>query len=227
VLDLHGFSMDAGIEDTHTRLRTLAPPRGLVVIQPSAPGATWNPDGLGPGRWDAGVWTFVTGARDTLRTDPDRLHVTGFSQGAMLALRLVCAHADELASVAATAGMDCFGAGAAPAREVPILYVHGRMDAVVPWALASGPFRAALLATWPFGAPEEIASGPRHRASRLRTTGGTDLELWEHDLEAGPVLGGHCLPGPPGPGPYRCADSTFDLTEETLRFFASHPRRGR
>src|SRR5262245_38722044 len=39
IVDVHGYAMDANLQDVHTRFRTIATEAGYIVLQPSAPGA--------------------------------------------------------------------------------------------------------------------------------------------------------------------------------------------
>jgi polyhydroxybutyrate depolymerase len=62
--------------------------------------------------------------------DPDRIYVTGLSNGAAMTHRLACSLASRIAAVAAVSGagqMD-IAPGCAPARRVPLLQVHGTAD---------------------------------------------------------------------------------------------------
>jgi polyhydroxybutyrate depolymerase len=221
IVDVHGFTMSAEVQDAHTRMRTLATARGYVVVQPTAPGAvpSW-----GLGEHDDVVWGAIEATVDVFDVDPDRVHVTGFSQGGMMSFRQLCAHADRIASVAPVAGGGCF-ADDEPAVEVPILYVHGRHDAIVSWSLVAVPQRDRVIAAWELGAPTVIASGDGFLARRWVSRSGTVFEMWEHEYIADLLLAGHCIPGPDDGGPYRCDRSEFDLAHVVLDFFAAHPRR--
>lgn len=220
IADVHGYTMTADQLDQHTRMRALAPPRGYVVVQPSAPGTipSW-----GTGEHDDVVWDLIEATAEVFDADPDRIHVTGFSQGGMMSFRQLCAHADRLASVAPVAGGGCFDGSGTPAVEVPILYIHGHGDPIVSWSLVAVPQRDAVLAAWDFGPPEVIASGAHYTATRWTTTAGTRFELWEHDYTTGDlVTAGHCLPGPDDNLTFRCDASEFDEATAVLDFFDAH-----
>jgi pimeloyl-ACP methyl ester carboxylesterase len=221
IVDVHGLTMSADQLDTHTRMRTLAPPLGYVVVQPTAPGspATW-----GTGEHDDVVWDFVLATLATLDIDADRVHFMGFSQGSMMTFRMLCAHADVIASVAPDSGGGCFG-GTPPSAERSILYVQGTMDNILPWSQHGPPQRDAILGTWDFGAPQSISSATKYTASRYTTSAGTVFEFWQHDyVTADGILGGHCLAVPDGSGFYKCPGAEFDYSAEALRFFMAHPR---
>jgi dienelactone hydrolase len=222
ILDVHGWTMSADQENEHTRMRTLATARGYVVVQPTAPGV---PASWGEGEHDEKVWSFFLATAAVFESDPDRLHVMGFSQGGMMTNRLICKYADKLASVAPTAGARCFNEGKKPPVEIPILYTHGTADYIVSFHEGEA-LREGVLAAWSFGAPVTIGSGPEYVARRWTTANGTDFEFWQHDFKAGFLIDGHCLPAPTPGGAYRCqGDGQFDHSLEVLRFFDDHPRR--
>lgn len=228
ILDIHGLTSTGDEENAHTRLRDLAPPAGYIVLQPTSPGQLheWS-----SGDWDDSVWDFVRAARDVFDVDPDRVHVTGFSQGGMMTLRLLCAHSDEIASVAPSAGGGCFVGGGAPEVPRPVLYTHGTTDAIVSFSVGTQERDGAISAYGLSGAGEVFDSGPGYEARRWTSASGEVLlEFWQHDWEAPPAFGiypidGHCLPGPVEELPYRCRDDgQYDQSVEILRFFAEHPR---
>jgi poly(3-hydroxybutyrate) depolymerase len=219
IFDVHGFTMTADEEDAHTRMRLLAPPLGYVVVQPTAAGL-W-----GTGQHNDVIWSFARATADVLKTDPDRLHFMGFSQGAILTFQMLCAHADAIASIAPDSGNGCFG-GTAPAVERSILYVQGTNDNVQPWFLFGPPVRDAILNTSHFGAPTTIRSDTDYAATRWTTSHGTDFEFWQHQYRSNDAFwGGHCLPVPNGTGRFQCQNAQFDYSAEALRFFRAHPRR--
>lgn len=223
IVDVHGLSMNADAQDSHTRMRELAPPRGYVVIQPTGPGTI---PGWGTGEHDDVVWDLALATIHALDIDQDRVHFTGFSQGGMMSFRQLCAHADRLASIAPHAGGGCF-AGQTPSVEVPILFVHGYRDPVITWSGVAVPQRNAILATWDFGPAETIADGNEYLGQRWTTSADTVFEMYEHDYSTGDfILDGHCLPGPNDQGIFRCDDAEFDSATIVLDFFDAHPRGG-
>jgi pimeloyl-ACP methyl ester carboxylesterase len=220
ILDVHGFTMSGDLMDEHSRMRALAPPLDYVVIQPTAPGV---PSSWGTGEHDDVVYDFLLATIDRFAIDPHRIHMMGFSQGGMMTYRMICTHAELFASVAPTAGTACFD-GSEPAVELPILHTHGHEDAIISWSVFGAPQRDAILAAWPFGPPILMSQGSGYTATKWISASGTVFELWEHDYDAGILIGGHCLPGPDDGAPYRCNGSEFDLSSEILRFFMEHPK---
>jgi poly(3-hydroxybutyrate) depolymerase len=224
IVDIHGFTMTGDEMDVHTRMRALAPTLGYVVIQPTATGI---PTSWAGGGHDDAVWSFVEATLDVVDADRDRVHVTGFSQGGEMTLRLLCAHAEDIASVAPTAAaaIACFEGGAPPV-ERPILYTHGTRDVLIDYDLVAIPLRDGILEAWPFGEVETMAATDGYTAERWVTASGTPFELWTHDFATEPFwLVGHCLPGPVTTDTYRCRDDgQFDQADEVLRFFVDNPR---
>jgi polyhydroxybutyrate depolymerase len=78
--------------------------------------------------------------------DPKRVYLVGFSNGAFLAWRVACEHADKVAAIVAIDG--AAPATCTPSSPVAVLEVHGRDDDVVPvggGALGAGlPRRAGF-----------------------------------------------------------------------------------
>jgi hypothetical protein len=148
--------------------------------------------------------------------------------------RFACKHADILASVAPLAagtgsagGSSCsFTATDQPSRELPIFYVHGTTDGLVPFATAVAQ-RDAVIAAWGFSPAETVSSGSDHEWTRYTNANGTVFEFAQHNWETAFVLGslplrGHCVPGSGeflGCG----ADTATKWGESVLSFFQSHP----
>ncbi len=242
VLDVHGFLMDADVEDAMTHLRALAIPKGYVVVQPTAPsgrvpqGPAWLDSD------DAAVWASVQDVQRAFPIDPHRLHVTGLSQGGFMTFRLFCAHSDVIASAApalagtancpaSTLNGSCPFTSGSPATKRPLLYMVGTKDALVP-ASCTDPERDAIVTGWGLGAKAPVASGTGWRRDRYTGTGVT-LDLVSHDGTAsGALVGnaGHCVPGggPSAPGIWsglRCDGVTgLDWGTEVVTFFDQNPK---
>lgn len=231
VLDVHGATMNAAMQDASTGMRAIGEREGYVVVQPNAkgtpPNAVWNP----AADYDD-VWAFLELTRTVYRVDPKRVHMTGFSQGGRMTFTFACKHADVIASAAPAAEVGCTEAEAkAAAREVPILYMHGTTDAVIGFGVAP-PQRDAFVSAWSLGDPIVVASSDAYSWKRWTNAKGGVFELIQHDWQAtSSLLRGHCLPGSTDPGTvpgqlfsFACKPpNAFAWGEEVMKFFQAHP----
>ena len=252
VLDVHGLTMTADQEDKSTKLRVLGSGHGFVVVQPTAPrgliGPSWTPV-----TDDAKVWAALGAVRAALKVDPERVHVTGFSQGGAMTLRLLCAHGDEIASAAPVAAadgrsldgnvppfrLDCpFDATTKPAAPRSILQMPGTLDALVP--IDKGKLqRDAILAWLGTVTDSVVASDASFTRTRYASAAkGVVFEYVQHGYVVTPpilpvAIGGHCLPGGDdlrgqvsGESMFfSCAPPNgFVWGEILMDFFIAHPR---
>ena len=70
--------------------------------------------------------------------DPQRIYLTGFSNGAQMAYRLALELADRIAAIAPMSGGRLAG-GHRPSRPVPVMHFHGTADTVYPLEGGLGP----------------------------------------------------------------------------------------
>ena len=250
ILDVHGFTMSAAMEDANTDLRARGGAAGYVVIQPSANPAPPQ-SSFDPATDDAKVYDFLMRAVAVYAVDARRIHVTGFSQGGAMTWRFLCAHADVLASVApGGAATSCpvflptpacsFTGTEVPSQPIPVLYMHGTQDTnYVPYSCAQ-PQIDAMVAAWGLTSNGMIASSPSFRRLRWSNASGALLEFLAHDyssdqqvpLIAQTKLLGHCYPGSTDPGnqpgqlfSFKCEQATsFHWGAEVVSFFQAHPR---
>jgi polyhydroxybutyrate depolymerase len=252
ILDVHGLTMSAAMQDANTELRARGAAAGFIVVQPSAkpapPQASWSASD------EPKVHDFLTRALAVYAVDPDRVHMTGFSQGGFMTWRFLCAHADVFASVApAAAASSCpvignpsgaaactFTGAEVPSRKLPILYMHGRADQnYIPYSCAQ-PQVDAIASAWSLAPNGVVESGAGYTRTRWSDAAGTVVELLAHDytsnaqvpLVSQSKLQGHCFPGSADPGnqpgqlfSFRCEQSAaFVWGSEVVEFFVAHPR---
>jgi polyhydroxybutyrate depolymerase len=234
VLVLHGGGGSATQAENSYAWTELAAQEGFVVVHPQGLHRTWNTEGGCCGRaaaQDVDDVAFLTrvveDVSDRVTVDPDRVFVTGMSNGAMMSYTLAC-HTDVFAAVAPVAGtmlVDC------PAPSpVSVLHLHGtadgavRMDGAPGEGLAEvdGPPIADVVGFWREVdgclEPSEVRAGPVRR-SVSGCADGRSVELVTVDGA------GHQWPGSEAARP--AADPPFaglDATAEIWRFFAAHPR---
>ena len=252
VFDVHGATMTAAAQDKSTGLRATAGALGYVVVQPTAPLVLSSYHSWTPATDDPKVWTFLQQTVTALLINPKKIHFTGFSQGGAMTYRMLCAHADVLASVAPVAAadgqtfgtvsppfvLDCaFTGSALPSRQVPILQMHGTADALVPFSKATQQ-RDAAVSAWALGAPVTVTTNAKFVHTRYTSASGTVVEFLQHDYVAPTnlvyYLGGHCLPGgqdlptssiPSATMYFSCSEPTgFSWGQMVMQFFVAHPK---
>ena len=239
IVDVHGFTMSAQMQDANTDMRARGLEHDFIVLQPNAnpapPLASWN-----PATDDDKVFAFLQRVATVFAVDPDRIHFTGFSQGGFMSWRFACAHADVLASVAPGAACgngggafpDCvFDDANAPSEPLDVLYLHGTTDALVNIACAQ-PRIDAVVEHFGLGPAMPVEQDDGHRWIR-HASDEMVLEYIEHDYAAGsPLILGHCFPGSTDPGDatgqvfsFACeGDNAFVWGEAVMDFFLAHPK---
>jgi len=227
IVDAHGLTMNALMENDNTNMRALGDKYGYVVVQPNAPGplAQWDHTNGDPVLYD-----FLVYAIARLAIDPKRVHMTGFSDGGDTSLRFLCKHADLFASVAPAAGEGCsFTPGDIPSREIPILYMHGTQDLLEDFQTIGLGHRDAIVSAWKMGTGQIVAQGTGYVRTRWTSPSGTVFEFLQHDYTI-PIVGGHCFPGSTDKGdvpgqlvPLGCdPPNGFTWGEEVMTFFRAH-----
>jgi polyhydroxybutyrate depolymerase len=128
--------------DRWTGIAALADEVGFVLALPSALGDIWN-----DGRYRGPEWARIEGVDDVgyLRTliddacarlpiDPRRIYVVGMSNGATMAARFACEHAERIAALAQIAGTAAVQVASLP-PDCPCADPpdprHGRLDGAV------------------------------------------------------------------------------------------------
>jgi polyhydroxybutyrate depolymerase len=150
VIALHGGGGTGAGMPTLTGLDAVADSEGFVVVYPDGFSNSWA-DGRGTTDAElAGVddVAFVAALIDDIaaRTAVDRrrVHVIGISNGGMMSIRLACELSDRIAAAAAVAANMPANLSATcnPRHVVPMMFVHGDLDALMPRAGGSIPVGA-------------------------------------------------------------------------------------
>ena len=186
--------------------------------------------------------------------DPDRIHATGFSNGAMMCYRLAVEMPHIFASIAPVAGT--LAVPATPStiitqsplhpRAVPSLHIHGTEDKFVPW---DGPNARTPKNLDFFSVEQTVAAWTRLHASTYNTSilcnalpcsdrvqDGThiDIQSYQIDSSSNPIAielvrvhgGGHTWPG----GKNRewlvgTTSKEFNANERMWKFFQEYPKK--
>jgi polyhydroxybutyrate depolymerase len=162
VIVLHGGGGDAGNAARMTGFSARAATEGFIVIYPNGTARRFSGEHF---TWNAGHCCGyamrrnvddvgfirrlidIAVARDN--ADPDRVYVTGMSNGALMAHRVGIELSRRVAAIAPVAG-GLFGDERAPAAPVSALMINGALDQSIP--LEGGPTRGRFSASWD-GAP--------------------------------------------------------------------------
>jgi len=245
VIGLHGGGGNGAQFEQQSHLSTAADSAGFVAVYPDGTGRTelltWNAGNCCAYARDNHVddVKFVATMVDALvaqfHTDPKRVYVTGFSNGAMLSYRLGCELADRIAGIAPVSGalnVDC-----QPSRPLPVLILHGTADQAVPYTGGPPTKDMPAAGTWDNrpvsyavsfwtgqdqcpATPTQSRDGSVVRVTYAPCTQG--LEVTVYTIEGG----GHAWPGgtkgreqadDPAPRP--------DASAVILEFFARFPAR--
>lgn len=155
VIALHGGGGKGEhmVKLTKERFNQLADGEGFLVAYPDAIEKQWN-DGRtntssrgkipNESKDDVG---FIAALIDDLvknnRVDPQRVFVTGMSNGAMMTYRLACELSEKIAAAAPVAGDIAEGiSSCTPQNPVSMLIINNTRDPLVPWngGDVTGPF---------------------------------------------------------------------------------------
>lgn len=259
VVVLHGCRQDHRDIEQITGFNELADRHGFLVAYPFVTSYSgmrnkncwgwWFDNEIHAGAGEVeDLWQIVEEIRRDYPVDARRIHVTGLSSGAGMAVAMMVAHADKIASGAAVAGMPYAERPEAVrhafneepryrpvvavvtamraemgdrARRVPIQIVHSHADDKV-------DIRAAELLRDSWGHCFDIDTREAFKVSS-GTTGST---AWEHrryrDDSRESVLETLFLEGPGhgwyggNPGNFSFPDAP-DIKRDIWRFFVSHP----
>jgi polyhydroxybutyrate depolymerase len=135
LLGLHGFGSTGSQFETFTGWTPFAASRGFIVAYPQA-----RPSQYG-GAWDPYTASspdvqFLRDVVDhisaTYCVDPRRVHVDGWSNGAVMSQRVACAAADKFASATSYGGgtptLAGFATGCNPSRPISVGLFAGQWD---------------------------------------------------------------------------------------------------
>ena len=242
IVDVHGGTMSADMEDKNTQLAEIAPAKGFIVVQPNANNGLWDAT-----TDDPLVYAFIENVRDAFHVDAHHIHMTGISQGGYMSWRFACAHTDLFGSVAPAAAAGpanisietgCTFTGTdAPTGELDILYMHGTQDGLVNFPNAI-TLRDAVIAFYKMDAGTLVTSDGTFTRTRYKTASGRVFEFIQHNyitasMFAGVAIKGHCFPGSPDQSvtlpnqlmSFGCdPPDSFTWGQEVLAFFLAHPK---
>ena len=258
VMVLHGCNQDHVDMQTITRFDRLADRYGFIAVYPFITGyrgvrlrncwGWWRHRDIRGGSGEVeDLWNIVEAVRRSHRIDPDRIHVTGLSSGAAMAVAMAVVHAGKIASCATVAGVaygesiwalgrfprvkqtgttvaDMRQAMGANRSLTPLFIAHSTGDTVVGLRAAEG-LRDSWIACFGLDWDSASVTKGKHGRRPWKLTAYADEQgesaldyLVIKDYEHG-WFGG-------APGPFSVPDAP-DVSKMIWSFFARHPRRER
>jgi poly(3-hydroxybutyrate) depolymerase len=233
IFDVHGAAMSAQVQRADTRLHELAPPKGYLVVHPSAPGGAWNLQTDPPKLAD-----FLARMVAAFHADTARVHVTGFSMGSAVTFWFLCNKPDVLASAApvtgesaeqvrvSATGAPCIASIDAGWRpRVPILFMSGTKDPAL--KIEDARARAeGIVSRLGLTGGQQVAGDASYTRRRWQGDDGMVFDFLEHGY-SNALLGGHCIPGERNANYIACGSggTTLHWGQVVLQWFVDHPRR--
>jgi polyhydroxybutyrate depolymerase len=131
VISLHGgFASPKGMFHL-ADFRSIADKEKFIVVCPASK-RVWH-DGADLNGVDdvKFIDQLITYMINTYHTDPERVYVTGISNGGFMTTRLAYQLHERIAAIAVVAATLDIAAGYAPENPMPVLYMHGTKDPIV------------------------------------------------------------------------------------------------
>jgi len=135
LLALHGLTQTGQSIMQFSDFNSIADTGNFIVAYPNGVGNAWNVGFAGGSTADD--VGFISSLIDTLfaqyNIDLTRVYATGFSNGGFLSYKLACELGNRIAAIAPVSGTMTEGAftSCQPARNMPVLHIHGTNDIVV------------------------------------------------------------------------------------------------
>lgn len=214
VLALHGRPSSASSIRSLTGLSDKADQAGFVVVYPEGVGGGWTV--VGAGTDDVSfVSALIDEVERTWGTDPDRIYVTGFSNGAQMTYRLAAALSDRLAAAAPISGA-VRSADLVPASPISLITITGTADANV------DSMAGEILASW------SAAMGCAAPAEQTGDIGALSVTTTRAECDAGAEIVWHSVQGMghSWPGALTSSPAALSANDIIWEFFAAHRREG-
>lgn len=225
VFDFHGFASDGAEQEGRSEMTQVGEANGFLVVTPDGFEKGWNAEVCCGETVGAGI-DDVRFVRDVVASleadyciDRRRIYAAGYSNGGLFSIFLACRADDLIAAAASVAAASLDRERCQPARPVPVLFLNGTGDPVVPYSVA--PPSVEL---W-----REI-DGCADASAVTYDRGDSSCETWS-DCAAGSEVGfctieggGHTWPGG-GDFPSFLGNKSEDLEASAAiwEFFRSHP----
>ena len=141
VIALHGRPSSASSMAAITDLNTVAKREGFMVVYPEGLNNEWNSIGdlMGAPDTPQDDVNFLKTLMDDLAIDvtidPERIYITGFSNGGFMTMRMACSGADRFAAFAPLGSTFYFFLDdvCQDSPSIPMLLMHGSADRSIPF----------------------------------------------------------------------------------------------
>lgn len=136
---LHGGGGNMRQIERFTHFTPLAEREGFIVVYPQGLQKRWNDGRVFEGSTDSDDVAFINGLIDylidTQPVDPQRIYVTGISNGGFMSFRLGCQLSQRIAGFAAVTAMlsEALAPNCAPQRPLKFLLINGTADPLLPY----------------------------------------------------------------------------------------------
>lgn len=138
IINMHGHKSNALEQRGYSEMDEYALPRNIAVVYPEGIKKAWNV-GTDWEKSDADDIGFINALIDSVagnyNIDLDRVYACGMSNGGYMAYELACALSRRIAAFGSVTGNFMMNPGqeCKPAREIPIIHIHGTSDSIVPY----------------------------------------------------------------------------------------------
>jgi polyhydroxybutyrate depolymerase len=144
VVVMHGYTSSAESMERWTHLSEKADKEGFIVAYPNGIPYPWNE--TNPQAWNCGgpweEWTsrtddvgFINDMIDKISAyytiDPNRIFITGHSNGSRMTYRLGFELSDKIAAIAPVSGQMVYESKENPKYPIPVLHLHALDDSTV------------------------------------------------------------------------------------------------
>jgi polyhydroxybutyrate depolymerase len=139
---LHGYTVNADIQDAYFRLSSRVDEDNFLLVLPNGTldetGTTfWNSwsESTEPVDDVSYLMGLLDEMEDTWQVDSSRVYFLGHSNGGYMSYRLACEHADRITGMLNLAGLSAYSkeADCQASEPVSLLHVHGTLDETVPY----------------------------------------------------------------------------------------------
>jgi poly(3-hydroxybutyrate) depolymerase len=185
VFVLHGTGMTGAQMVTNTKMDAVADKEKFLAVYPNGINNSWQ---TAP----ATDFEFLLAIVDTLdaryHIDRERVYVSGFSQGGVMAYHAACRYADKFAAVAPVSGR--IQETCTPKRTIPLLAIFGTADVLSPAAFMQDmgiianfdgcPKTPVITSPYPVGNPGSAVTHMEFGPCR------DGIKVWADSIKGGP-----------------------------------------